>query len=145
MLWEDLDRILDYKDPWGGWAKRKLLELAEAIAEHLGMVFHRFLTGEAGHKLEIMVNGSMVDAWDPFCRGEQRPSASRARLRVAAEKRGHRARAVICAADKIGVFERAAWQRASGPSQMEPATGPLHLPGESPDPVGRLEPHADHR
>ena len=71
MLWEDLDRILDYKDPWGGWAKRKLLEQADAIAEHLGMVFHRFIAGEVrGRRLKIFVNGAAVDPWDPFCRNQ---------------------------------------------------------------------------
>lgn len=68
VLWEDLDRVLDYEDPWGGWAKRKMVEMAEAIAEHLGMVFHRFLAGQArGSKLRIQVNGSAVEPWDPFC------------------------------------------------------------------------------
>ena len=71
VLWEDLDRILDYKDPWGNWAKRKLLDGAAAIAEHLGMVFHRFLAGDVpGSELEILINGSAVDPWDPFCRTE---------------------------------------------------------------------------
>jgi hypothetical protein len=71
VLWEDLDRILEYKDPWGEWARRKLLALAEEVDFHLGMVFHRFISGEVkGHKLIITVNGSKVAAWDPFCRSE---------------------------------------------------------------------------
>ena len=72
VLWEDLDRILEYKDPWGEWAKRKLLSLAEDIDNHLAMVFHRFLGGEVrGHKLDIRVNGNKVEPWDPFCRAEK--------------------------------------------------------------------------
>lgn len=72
VMWEELDRILDYKDPFGQWARRKMLELAEEIDNHLGMVFHRFLAGEVrGRKLKIWVNGTPVEPWDPFCRNER--------------------------------------------------------------------------
>jgi len=72
VLWENLDRILEYKDPWGEWARRKLLSLAEDVDLHLGMVFHRFLGGEVPRrKLTITVNGSKVEPWDPFCRTEK--------------------------------------------------------------------------
>ena len=118
VLWEDLDRILDYKDPWGAWAKRKLLDRAEAIAEHLGMVFHRFLTGQVrGHKLQIFVNGAVVDAWDPFCTDQRATTVlSEHDFRVASE-RGmgivHVTSYVL--PDKSDFSDTAAWQRASGP------------------------------
>lgn len=72
VLWEDLDRVLTYKDPDGHWAKRRLLTEAENIAEHLAMVFHRFLSGKARRrqKVDIFVNGSIVEPWDPFCSAE---------------------------------------------------------------------------
>lgn len=72
VLWEDLDRVLTYKDPDGYWAKRKLLAEAENVAEHLGMVFHRFLSGKARRrqKIDIFVNDSIVEPWDPFCTDE---------------------------------------------------------------------------
>lgn len=71
ILWENLDRILEYKDPWGDWAKKKLMALAEQVDNHLGMVFHRFLAGEVPERrLTITVNGAKVEPWDPFCRGE---------------------------------------------------------------------------
>jgi hypothetical protein len=71
VLWENLDRILEYKDPWGDWAKKKLMALAEQVDDHLGMVFHRFLAGEVpDRRLTITVNGAKVEPWDPFCRGE---------------------------------------------------------------------------
>jgi len=73
VLWEDLDRILEYKDPWGEWARRKLLSLAEQVDSHLGMVYHRFLLGKVpGRRLHITVNGAKVQPWDPFCRREPR-------------------------------------------------------------------------
>ncbi len=118
VLWEDLDRILDYKDPFGGWAKRKLLDRAEAVAEHLGMVFHRFLAGQVlGRKLRILVNGSVVDPWDPFCRDERATtSLPEQDFRVASEGRMgivHVSPYVL--PDKIEFSDTAAWQRASGP------------------------------
>jgi hypothetical protein len=71
VLWENLDRILEYKDPWGDWAKKKLMALAEQVDNHLGMVFHRFLAGEVpDRRLTIAVNGARVQPWDPFSRGE---------------------------------------------------------------------------
>ncbi len=118
VLWEDLDRILDYKDPWGGWAKRKLLDRAEAIAEHLGMVFHRFLAGQVrGHKLQILVNGSTVDAWDPFCTGEQATTALPEHdFRVASESgMGIVHVSPFVLPDKSDFSDTATWQRASGP------------------------------
>lgn len=118
VLWEDLDRILDYKDPWGGWAKRKLLDRAEAIAEHLGMVFHRFLAGQVrGHRLQILVNGSDVDAWDPFCLSEQATTALPEHdFRVASESgMGIVHVSPYVLPDKSEFSDTAAWQRASGP------------------------------
>nr|WP_228395434.1 ATP-binding protein [Modestobacter roseus] len=118
VLWEDLDRILDYKDPWGGWARRKLLDRAEAIAEHLGMVFHRFLAGEvSGHKVEIHVNGAAVDPWDPFCRNESGTTALPEHdFRVASDEgMGIVHVRPFVLPDKGEFSDASAWQRASGP------------------------------
>lgn len=72
VLWRALDRVLAYKDPDGGWARRKLLEQAESVAQHLGMVFHRFLSGHARgrRQVSIFVNDAAVEPWDPFCLDE---------------------------------------------------------------------------
>ena len=118
VVWEDLDRVLDYKDPWGGWARRRLLDRAEAIAEHLGMVFHRFLAGEVpGHKLQILVNGSVVEPWDPFCRSEQATTVLPEHDFPVASESGvgivHVRPYVL--PDKAYFSDTAAWQRASGP------------------------------
>ena len=73
VLWEFLDRVLDYKIPWGDFAKNGFYRLAEGLDQHLGMVFHRFLGGEARRKkkLKITINGTNVDVWDPFAREEK--------------------------------------------------------------------------
>jgi len=118
VLWEDLDRILDYKDPWGGWAHRKLLERAEAIAEHLGMVFHRFIAGQVrGKKLRIRVNGAVVEPWDPFCRNEQATTPLPEHdFRVASDQgMGIVHVSPYVLPDKSDFSDAAAWQRASGP------------------------------
>ncbi len=74
VLWENLDRILTYKNPGSEWARNKLLQLAEGLDLYLGMVFHRFLAGEVPGraKLKIIVNGTHVEPWDPFARNEKR-------------------------------------------------------------------------
>jgi hypothetical protein len=72
VLWEKLDRILSYAFPEGEHAARALEGMSVAIAEHLAMVFHRFLTGETRdrRRLTIMFNGEPLQAWDPFSRTE---------------------------------------------------------------------------
>lgn len=72
VLWQGLDRVLTYKDPEGHWARRKLLEQTEVVAQHLGMVFHRFLSGKVRgrRKVRIFVNDAVVEPWDPFCLDE---------------------------------------------------------------------------
>ena len=118
VLWEKLDRILDYTDPSGAWARRKLLNAADAIAKHLGMVFHRFLAGEVpGHKLEIQVKGSRVDAWDPFCRDEPETITLPEHDFQVASGNGKgivHVRPYVLP-DKTEFSDTSAWQRASGP------------------------------
>jgi hypothetical protein len=76
VLWEKLDRVLDYRDPWGERARKGLLALTQRLEEHLAMVFHRFISGEArkmgsrSKKVSITLNGAPVEAWDPFARSE---------------------------------------------------------------------------
>ena len=45
VIWRKLDRVLPEKRPDGGWARRRLEAMAAKTAEHLGIVFHRFLEG----------------------------------------------------------------------------------------------------
>jgi hypothetical protein len=72
VLWEKLDRILAYARPDGEHAVRGLEAMGAAIADHLAMVFHRFLTGETSDRprLTIVFNGTPLEAWDPFARRE---------------------------------------------------------------------------
>ena len=72
MLWRKLDRVLKYHRPDGAWARRRLDRLAADLHQHLGMVFHRFITGEATQTpaIKLLVNGRLVKPWDPFARSE---------------------------------------------------------------------------
>ncbi|ORB66669.1 ATP-binding protein [Mycolicibacterium tusciae] len=72
VIWEKLDRVVPAKNATGGWARRRFETLAEKTAEHLAMVFHRFLAGESGTEtVAITVNGSKILPWDPFARNEK--------------------------------------------------------------------------
>lgn len=66
VVWEKLDRVLPSSRPDGGWAKRRLGTLATKTAQHLGMVFHRFLEDSGERQLVITVNGEKVQPWNPF-------------------------------------------------------------------------------
>ncbi len=70
VIWRKLDRVLPEKRPNGSWGQRRLVGMAAKTAEHLGIVFHRFLEGVTGPKLVITVNGEKVQPWNPFAFAE---------------------------------------------------------------------------
>ena len=75
LVIDRLDRILPERNPDGGWARRRFRKLTEGLREHLGMVFHRFLTGEFGEGLTIVVGGEKAQPWDPFALDEEATEA----------------------------------------------------------------------
>ena len=78
VLWQKLDRILGYRHPYGEAARKRLSQTCREIEVHLGMVFHRFISGEArGRRLKLLLNGNEIRPWDPFCREEPRTRHSR--------------------------------------------------------------------
>jgi hypothetical protein len=70
VIWRKLDRVLPERRPDGGWARRRLQAMAAKTAEHLGIVFHRYLEGAEGRDLVVTVNGEKVQPWNPFAPGE---------------------------------------------------------------------------
>jgi hypothetical protein len=64
LIWEKLDRIeLDTEDK----SKRNLRELLDSARNHLELVFHRFLSYEAGfNTTKIGINGLPLNSIDPF-------------------------------------------------------------------------------
>jgi hypothetical protein len=78
VFWEKLDRVLAFRNPSGSHAKRALESMISEVSDHLGMVFHRFITGEwAGGEVTVnlTVNGKTVEPWDPFARSEPKTRA----------------------------------------------------------------------
>jgi hypothetical protein len=72
VLWQRLDRILGVRRPSSNAAAKRLESESADIAQHLAMVFHRFLSGDApGPPLEIRVGGMPLVPWDPFARDER--------------------------------------------------------------------------
>lgn len=126
VVWEDLDRVLPYKRPNGGWAKRRLAQLADKTKDHLAMVFHRFIEGAGDREPVVLVlNGEKVRAWNPFAPDEPDVRAL-APLRFEVPKEAgfgsvQLRRYVLPARDRftsIGEFERmsgpAKWNRQQG-------------------------------
>jgi hypothetical protein len=73
VLWERLDRILEYVQPDGRAAMARLETIGAEIREHLEMVFHRFLSGELRRgrsRIAMTLDGTWLEAWDPFARTE---------------------------------------------------------------------------
>ncbi len=66
VIWRKLDRVLPEKRPDGGWARRRLDSMAAKTAEHLGIVFHRYLEDAGDRGIVITVNGQKVQPWNPF-------------------------------------------------------------------------------
>jgi hypothetical protein len=76
VLWERLDRILGFKHPYGEAARKRLSQTCREIELHLGMVFHRFLSGESSRRrFKMLLNGNEIRPWDPFCRSEPKTRA----------------------------------------------------------------------
>lgn len=92
VVWDQLDRMSSFKIPDGKAAHSALGRLCRDIEEHLAMVFHRFLAGEARRRLplRILINGNDIEAWDPFARIERATQALEAQpLRFQHEGQSH--------------------------------------------------------
>jgi hypothetical protein len=66
VVWQKLDRMLEAPtlDP-----RRTLDPIMDAAADHLALVFHRFLSGEFIPGFEITINGRPLPKLDPFLEG----------------------------------------------------------------------------
>lgn len=73
VIWQKVDRLTrQYKIPGGQAQKNALGKIEEELRHHLGKVYQRFL--DAGDKrtertVEITLNGTPVESWDPFLIG----------------------------------------------------------------------------
>ncbi len=60
VLWELLDRLVP-----PGSHQQDFLDTIDRVERHLAMVFHRYLEGSRP-RLRIMINGKLVQPWNPF-------------------------------------------------------------------------------
>jgi hypothetical protein len=75
VIWRNLDRIL-LDRPDGGWAKRRVDALGPKVAEHLSLVFHRFLERDKDSGgVTLIVNGEKLQPWNPFAVSEEQTQA----------------------------------------------------------------------
>jgi hypothetical protein len=64
VIWESLDRLVEGD---GADARSAFVARIDYAAEHLELVFHRFLAGERGlTKITLSLNGRKLSAFDPF-------------------------------------------------------------------------------
>lgn len=69
VIWEKCDRILTKEyEPGSAQERAAISRLAENLAKHLSLVFHRFLdkTDTRERNIEIFINQSPVVPWNPF-------------------------------------------------------------------------------
>ena len=64
LFWDRLDQLVGTTSPDDEVAQKHFRERADAVKEHLAMVFHRFLRGR--NAVRIHLNGRPIEAWDPF-------------------------------------------------------------------------------
>lgn len=72
VIWQRLDRLT----ATGGLSPARAIEIAmDESADHLAMVFHRFLAGEMGYGFDIAINGRPLPRLNPFLEGHVRGQA----------------------------------------------------------------------
>jgi len=69
LVWEKCDRILTKEYEPGSTKERDAIKrLAESLNKHLSLIYHRFCdkTDEREHNINIVVNQTTVEPWNPF-------------------------------------------------------------------------------
>ena len=64
VLWQKVDRVVGDASVDDPRARDRFLRMEEEIERHLGVTFHRFLSGPSS--VAIHLNGNRVPPWDPF-------------------------------------------------------------------------------
>lgn len=118
VMWESLDRMMNYDPPDGMKARNGFVRLTRDLEQHVSMTFHRFLSGELGEekKISIFINNIQVEPWDPFARSEKSVKVEEKTIAVAGSNnvfRVHYTAYVLPPKDKFS--STAAFSKASGP------------------------------
>lgn len=71
VIWEKIDRLLKSYNNKGS-AQVALRKIISLLNFHIAMVYQRFLdeNDDRARNVRISVNGTNVEAWDPFCKKE---------------------------------------------------------------------------
>lgn len=71
--WQKIDRLLKTYINKSS-QKKALKRITDALMFHISMVYQRFLDPEDNreHTIRISLNGTNIEAWDPFCLKEQK-------------------------------------------------------------------------
>ena len=71
VIWRKLDRL--FEDQEGSKRDEVVNEKLDLVEKHLGLVFHRFLSGDVKQykKITIRINGHPVTVFDPFCKSNK--------------------------------------------------------------------------
>lgn len=127
VVWEDLDRVLPERYAETGWGRRRLRSLADRTADHLAMVFHRFIAGGVADRSEVVicVDEAKLEAWDPFAPDEhERVVLSEQVFEVEKEGGSSEVRfrgVVLPARDRFSSHEQ--FERLSGPQKWNRQQG----------------------
>lgn len=127
VMWEMLDRVLDYKLPSGVAAQHGLSTVCRDIEAHLAMVFHRFLAQQARRALPLTITlqGNEIDPWDPFARSETATQRlDRQTISLRHDGRTHTIRVQPYVLPNQVQFSTArAWEITSGPKKWNRQQG----------------------
>ncbi len=127
VMWELLDRILEYRLPSGLAAKHGLAAICRDIEEHLTMVFHRFLAQQTRRALPltITIQGNPIDAWNPFASTEEATvKLNRQRISVRHGGRNHSIGIQpYILPNQVQFSTTRAWEAASGPKKWNRQQG----------------------
>jgi len=66
VIWQKTDRLV--QDVGDDHFHESLTQLISQARDHLALVFHRYLSGDGGSRLSISINGTQLQAIDPFMR-----------------------------------------------------------------------------
>lgn len=64
LFWDRLDQLVGDSGTDDEIAQKHFRERADAVRDHLAMVFHRFLRGR--NAIQLHLNGRSIEPWDPF-------------------------------------------------------------------------------
>jgi hypothetical protein len=127
VMWEVLDRVLDYRLPSGAAAENGLAAICRDIEAHLSMVFHRFLAQQARRALPLTITmqGNPIDAWDPFAREEEHAvKLDRQTISFRHAGRTHNLRLQpYIMPNQVQFSTTRAWEAASGPKKWNRQQG----------------------